>query len=175
MPCKTVFLDRDGVINKVLFRDGKPTSPSCLAEFEIEAGVEEAIKRLRSGGYKLFVVTNQPDVARGRLPVEELEMISRKLMATLDIDGLKVCPHDDRDECSCRKPRPGMLLELARENDLALAESYMIGDTWKDTMAARAAGCRSITLDRAYNREDAADRRVRNLRDAVELILEGRE
>jgi len=172
MAHKTVFLDRDGVINKVFFRDGKPSPPWRFIDFEIEPGVEQALRRLRAAGYKLFVVTNQPDLARGDLDTEDLRMMSDKLMATLDIDALKICPHDDRDDCACRKPRPGMLIELAREHDLALANSYMIGDTWKDTMAARAAGCKSITLDRPYNREHAADRRVADLSEAVELILE---
>ena len=171
MAHKSVFLDRDGVVNKVLFRDGKPTAPWRFAEFEIETGVDQALRRLRRAGYRLFVVTNQPDLARGYLPADALRMMTEKLMETLDLDAIKVCPHDDRDGCACRKPRPGMLLELAREHDLALADSYMIGDTWKDVMAAQAAGCKSITLDRPYNREDPADLRVVNLSEAVELIL----
>lgn len=168
---KSVFLDRDGVINKVLFRDGKPTPPWRFAEFKIETGVEQALRRLRRAGYRLFVVTNQPDVARGYLPADALRMMTEKLMETLDLDAIKVCPHDDDDGCACRKPRPGMLLELAHEHDLALADSYMIGDTWKDAMAAQAAGCKSITLDRPYNRDDPADRRVADLNEAVEMIL----
>ena len=171
MAHKSVFLDRDGVINKVLLRDGEPTAPRRFAEFEIEAGVEQALGRLRRAGYRLFVVTNQPDLARGYLPADALRMMTEKLMETLDIDAIKVCPHDDHDGCACRKPQPGMLLELAREHDLALAESYMIGDTWKDAVAAQAAGCKSIMLDRPYNRDDPADRRVANLGEAVELIL----
>lgn len=170
---KTVFLDRDGVINRVLFRNGSPTAPWRFAEFEIEAGVEQALKRLRHAGYKLFIVTNQPDLARGYLAADALQMMTDKLMATLDVDAIKICPHDDRDGCACRKPQPGMLLELAREYDVALADSYMIGDTWKDTMAAWAAGCKSILLDRSYNHDDPADQRVIDLNDAVELILGG--
>jgi D-glycero-D-manno-heptose 1,7-bisphosphate phosphatase len=170
---RTVFLDRDGVINKVVFRDGRPTSPRNLAEFEIEDGVEESLKRLRDARYKLFVVTNQPDIARGLLLPESLRVMTDRILATLAIDEVRVCPHDDRDSCDCRKPKPGMLIDLAREHGIEIAESYLIGDSWKDTLAASAAGCRSIILDRPYNQSDPADSRVANLTEAVDLILDG--
>lgn len=175
MPRRTIFLDRDGVINKVVFRDGRPTAPRQPAEFEIDEGVEESLERLRAAGFKLFVVTNQPDVARGLLSGESLRLMTDRIMAALPVDAVRVCPHDDRDGCACRKPKPGMLLELAREHGLALGESYLIGDSWKDTFAAGAAGCQSIILDRPYNREDPADCRVADLRKAVEIILGRRE
>jgi D-glycero-D-manno-heptose 1,7-bisphosphate phosphatase len=171
MPRRTIFLDRDGVINKVVFRNGRPTAPRQPAEFEIDEGVEESLKRLRAAGFKLFVVTNQPDVARGLMSVESLRVMTDKIMATLPVDAVRVCPHDDRDGCACRKPKPGMLVELAREHGLMLGESYLIGDSWKDTLAAGAAGCRSIILDRPYNRGDAADCRVADLQKAVEILL----
>src|SRR5712692_4475680 len=171
MPRRTIFLDRDGVINKVVFRDGRPTAPRQPAEFEIDEGVEESLKRLRAAGFKLFVVTNQPDVARGLMSVESLRVMTDRIMAALPVDAIRVCPHDDRDGCECRKPKPGMLVELAREHGLMLGESYLIGDSWKDTLAASAAGCRSIILDRPHNQGDPANHRVANLAEAVELIL----
>jgi D-glycero-D-manno-heptose 1,7-bisphosphate phosphatase len=173
MPQRTVFLDRDGVINKTVFRDGRPTSPRNLAEFEIDDGVEESLTRLRAAGFKLFVVTNQPDVARGLMPLESLRLMTEMIVATFAVDEVRVCPHDDRDRCGCRKPKPGMLLELARKHGVDLGESYLIGDSWKDTSAASAAGCRSIILDRPYNQGDLSDYRVANLGEAVELILDG--
>jgi D-glycero-D-manno-heptose 1,7-bisphosphate phosphatase len=170
---RAVFLDRDGVINRAVFRDGRPTSPRNLAEFEIEDGVEESLKRLRAVGFKLFVVTNQPDIARGLMPRESLRLMTDRIMATLAVDEVRVCPHDDRDRCGCRKPNPGMLLELACEHGVELGGSYLIGDSWKDTSAASAAGCRSIILDRPYNQGDPANFRVANLAEAVNLILDG--
>ena len=170
---RTVFLDRDGVINKVVFRDGRPTSPRNLAEFEIEDGVEESLNRLRDAGFKLFVVSNQPDIARGLMPRETLRVMTEKILTTLPVDEVKVCPHDDRECCSCRKPKPGMLVDLAREHGVELGGSYLIGDSWKDTLAAGAAGCRSIILDRPYNQGTPASRRVANLGAAVEFILGG--
>jgi len=96
--------------------------------------------------------------------------MTERIMGRLVIDDIRVCPHDDRDGCSCRKPQPGMLPQLARDYDLAREESYIVGDTWKDTWAGRSAGCRSIILDRPYNRDDPADARVPNLTSAVDLI-----
>ena len=170
MSHKTIFLDRDGVINKIVFREGRPTSPRHIDEFEIEADVEDSLKRLHAAGFMLFVVTNQPELARGLLTAESLRLMTERIMRTLIVSDVRVCPHDDHDGCSCRKPQPGMLVQLARDYDLALEESYIVGDTWKDTWAGRSAGCRSIILDRPYNRDDPADARVPNLTSAVDLI-----
>ncbi len=170
MPNKAVFLDRDGVINKLICRDGKPTSPRSIEEFEFEAGVEPALNRLIAAGFKLFVVSNQPELVRGLLTDESLRLMTDRIASTLKIDEVLICPHDDDDGCSCRKPQPGMLLELARKYDLSLKESYIVGDTWKDSGAGNSAGCISIILDRPYNLEDPADWRVPDLSSAVDLI-----
>ena len=170
MPNRAVFLDRDGVINKIIYRDGRPTSPRNIDEFEFEAGVEEALKRLRSAGFKLFVVTNQPELARGLLTVEALDLMTQRIIDTLKIDEVRICLHDNDDGCRCRKPQPGMLLELADKYDLSLKESYIVGDTWKDSRAGSSAGCKSIILDRPYNLDDPADWRVPDLSSAVDLI-----
>jgi D-glycero-D-manno-heptose 1,7-bisphosphate phosphatase len=171
MSQRTIFLDRDGVINKIVFRDGKPGSPRHLDEFDLETGVDALLSRLRAAGYKLFVVTNQPDVARGVLGAKTLQIMTDRILEKLLVDGVRICPHDDRDTCDCRKPRPGMLVKLAQEYDLDLRESYLIGDSRKDTLAAERAGCRSIILDRSYNQGVAADRRVADLAEAVDVIL----
>lgn len=172
MAHRAIFLDRDGVINQVVLRDGAPGSPREIAEFEFESGIDEELQRLRSAGFKLFVVTNQPDAARGLLSADNLRMMTERVIANCRVDGIKICPHDDRDRCECRKPKPGMLIELAREYDIALSSSYLIGDSSRDTMAARAAGCTAIMLDRPYNQGAPADRRAANLGQAVDLILD---
>ncbi len=168
---RAVFLDRDGVINKVVFRRGKPTAPRQIAEFEIEPDADEALRGLRAAGFKLFVVTNQPDLARGLMTATPMRAMTQTIMAKLAVDAVKICPHDERDGCDCRKPGPAMLIELARKHDVALSESYIVGDSWKDTLAGKAAGCTSIILDRHYNRNDPADYRVTDLNHAVALIL----
>jgi D-glycero-D-manno-heptose 1,7-bisphosphate phosphatase len=173
-PNRTVFLDRDGVINKIVYRDRKPTSPRNIEEFEFEAGVESALNRLSAAGFRLFVVSNQPELSRGLLTQESLRMMTDRIMNALKIEEVRICPHDQADGCGCRKPQPGMLLDLARKYDVTLEESYMVGDTWKDSRAGNSAGCRSIILDREYNLGDPADWRVTNLSGAADLILERR-
>ena len=160
------------MINSVVFRDGKPTSPRSLAEFRLEPDIGRPLERLRACGFRLFAVTNQPDIARGFLDLQTLEQFHRQLMAQLPIEEVCVCPHDDRDCCRCRKPKPGMLITVAARADIDLVRSFVIGDSWRDAQAARAAGCVAITLDRPYNRNDETDHRVSGLGQAAQLILE---
>lgn len=169
---RAVFLDRDGVINQVVFRDGLPGSPRHLREFMLEPGVGDALELLCCGGFRMFVVTNQPDLARGLLrPGDHEAMVARLRDQLPMLEGFAVCPHDDRHACSCRKPRPGLLLTLCRQENLEMASCWMIGDSARDTEAARLAGCRSILLERGYNREACADFRTSTLLQAVEIIL----
>lgn len=109
MSRRAVFLDRDGVLNRALVRIGRPYSPRRPEEFELLPGVQAACAELRSAGYELIVVTNQPDVARGMLSARVLKRLNDTLQEAVEIDEIVVCPHDDSDDCLCRKPRPGML------------------------------------------------------------------
>src|SRR3990172_6964226 len=113
MTRRAVFLDRDGVINRTIVRNGRPHPPSNLSELEILPGVPEALMRLRAAGFRLIVVTNQPDVARGMQTRETVEAIHAALKAQLALDEVRVCYHDDSDHCFCRKPAPGLLLDAA--------------------------------------------------------------
>jgi D-glycero-D-manno-heptose 1,7-bisphosphate phosphatase len=166
-----VFLDRDGVLNEVVWRDGRPASPRSPTELVIERGAAEAVARLRAAGLPVFVVTNQPDVARGLLPQQELTTMMRRLAAALAFDDHACCTHDDTDACACRKPLPGMLLELAARWQVSPAACYMVGDTARDVGAGRAAGCRTVLLRRSYNMDDEADIVVDTLEAAVDWIV----
>jgi D-glycero-D-manno-heptose 1,7-bisphosphate phosphatase len=144
-------LDRDGVLNRPVIRDGRPYPPATLEEFSILPGVPEACETLRRAGFVLLVVTNQPDIARGvqdRAVVDEFHAL---LLRALPIDAVYVCPHDDADGCNCRKPAPGMLLEAARDLNLDLGSSVMVGDRWRDVEAGQRAGCRTVFIDRGYS------------------------
>ena len=110
---RAVFLDRDGVINESVMRHGKPYPPHSADEVRVVADAASALARLKSLGLRLIVVTNQPDVARGTLTAEAVEGIHRRLGSELPIDEFLACFHDDQDHCSCRKPKPGMILEGA--------------------------------------------------------------
>ena len=168
-----VFLDRDGVINRSLVRDGIPQSPSSLAEFEILPGVPAALAALRAAGFRLIVVTNQPDVTRGKTPRAVVEAMHELLKAKVALDDILVCYCLEGPDCDCYKPKPGMLLDAARRWGIDLARSYMVGDRWRDVGAGKAAGCRTIFIDYGYRerRPDAPDFLAADLAQAARIIL----
>ena len=113
-----VFLDRDGVLNDSVVRDGVPRPPKSVAEFRLLPGVVDACASLRAAGFALVVVTNQPDIARGTQTREVVDAMNARLAELIEMDEICVCPHDDVDDCACRKPRPGMLLDAGRRLSL---------------------------------------------------------
>lgn len=174
LKAKAVFLDRDGVLNEPVVRDGKPYPPDSVAEWKLLPGVREACARLRGAGYLLVVVTNQPDVGRGTQRREEVEAMHARMCAELPIDRVEVCYHGGRGEvCDCRKPAPGMLLRAAEELGIDLGRSFLVGDRWRDIDAGVAAGCRTIFIERGYREELRAvpEFRVQDLGEAAEIIL----
>lgn len=172
---KAVFLDRDGVLNRVIVRDGKPYPPASLAELEILPDVPEALAALKARGFLLLVVTNQPDVARGKQQRAVVESMHAALQAALPIDEFFVCYHDDRDACACRKPKPGLLLQAAAKYGLELNACYLIGDRWRDIEAGQAAGCATTWIDRGYAEKgpsQAPTVRVKSCVEATRWILQ---
>jgi D-glycero-D-manno-heptose 1,7-bisphosphate phosphatase len=173
MTRSAVFLDRDGVLNRALVREGKPYAPGKVSDFEILPEAPEGCRRLKSAGFLLIVVTNQPEIARGTQRIETLEEMHALLRARLPVDDIRVCIHDEKDDCTCRKPRAGLLLDAAREWRIDLHQSFMVGDRWKDIDAGHAAGCRTVLIDRGYRESlrTTPDYRVDSLEEAVERIL----
>jgi D-glycero-D-manno-heptose 1,7-bisphosphate phosphatase len=173
MARRAVFLDRDGVINRALVREGRPYPPQRLDELELLPGVVDAAISLRAAGFVLVVVTNQPDLARGIQRREVVEAMHERIRYLVPVHGFKVCDHGDAECCSCRKPRPGMLLEAAAEWSLDLRRSYMVGDRWRDVSAGRAAGCRTFLVGDGSGESfaDAPDAVVGSLLEASVLIL----
>jgi D-glycero-D-manno-heptose 1,7-bisphosphate phosphatase len=170
---KAVFLDRDGVINEVVVRGGRPASPRALDELVLDPAAPSAVAALRAAGFRVFVVTNQPDLARSLLDPDVHEVMMARVREVVRPDELVTCPHDDAEGCACRKPRPGMLRGLAERWGVALAASFMVGDGWRDMAAGRAAGCRTILLARDYNEGVETDHTVTDLTEAAALILNG--
>ena len=170
---QAVFLDRDGVINHAIIRDGRSHPPASLEELTYLPHVPEAMRALREAGCRLIVVTNQPDVGQGLQRREVVEAIHADLRRRLPLDAIKVCFHIDRDGCACRKPKPGLLLEAAREWNLDLSRSVMVGDRWRDIEAGKAAGCKTIWIRSAYaeRRVERPDAVVDSLAEASGLIL----
>ena len=173
MTRRAVFLDRDGVINRAVVRDGRPSSPGTLEELEILPGVRDALTMLREAGFQLVVVTNQPDAVRGRQTRRTFEAMHEILAAALPIHEFRVCYHDDGDRCACRKPSAGLLCDAVREAGLDLAASFMVGDRWKDIEAGRRAGCRTILVEGGHTEPCTSepDVRVRSLLEAAAWIL----
>jgi D-glycero-D-manno-heptose 1,7-bisphosphate phosphatase len=176
MKRRAVFLDRDGVLNRTVVRDGKPYPPSCVAEVQIIPGVLDALQCLKETGFVLIVVSNQPDVARGTTCQTTVEAINAYLAKHLPVDRFIVCYHDSSANCNCRKPLPGMLLAGAQEFDIDLSKSFMVGDRWRDVDAGIAAGCKTIFIDYGYNekRPQSFNFQASSLQEAALIILGGR-
>lgn len=170
---RAVFLDRDGVINANLERNGKPVAPTTLTEFRLLPGVVEATRRLKDAGFLIIVVTNQPDVATGLTTKATMEAMHEKIRQSMPIDDVMICLHTDADDCSCRKPKPGLILQGAAKHGINLHASTIVGDRWRDILAGQAAGCRTIFVDWGYpqDRPCSPDKTVTSLVEAADIIL----
>jgi D-glycero-D-manno-heptose 1,7-bisphosphate phosphatase len=175
-----VFLDRDGVLNRPVVREGRPYPPASVADFELYADVFSGCARLKAAGLLLVVVTNQPDVGRGKQERAVVDAINQRLVEAVPfLDRVDVCFHagiDWGEDCICRKPKPGMLYRSAKALGIDLGSSYMIGDRWQDVDCAKAAGCHSVFIERGYSESlrQQPDTTVFSFDDAVTAILEAR-
>jgi D-glycero-D-manno-heptose 1,7-bisphosphate phosphatase len=170
---RAVFLDRDGVINRMFVRDGRPFAPTTLEQFAILPGVVEAIAALKNAGFRVIVATNQPDVGAGKVAREIVEAMNARVQQECRVDDVRVCYHTEADRCACRKPKPGLLVDAARDWFLDLRGSYMVGDRWRDIVAGHAAGCRTVLIDYNYAEQKAEnpDIVVKSLEEASQRIL----
>ena len=168
-----VYLDRDGVINRPIIRDGKPYPPRTMSEFEIMPGVASALERLKSAGFINVVVTNQPDIATKRTTLEFVDSIHNIMRATLAIDSIFVCYCLEGPSCDCYKPKPGLLNKAAKELKIDQKRSFMVGDRWRDVGAGKSVGCTTLFIDYGYEETMPypPDYVVRDLPDAADLIL----
>ncbi|MFH1657322.1 MAG: HAD family hydrolase [bacterium] len=192
---KAVFLDRDGVINEIVYNSdfGLIDSPLNPEEFKILPGVGEAIKLINELGFLAVVVSNQPCVAKGKTSLQLMAEIGRKMEEELAkerarLNGVYYCfHHPDASQvkvnkyladCACRKPKPGLLLQAARDLNIDLADSYMIGDGLTDVQAGTVAGCKTVLLGKPNHswqiemekQKIKPDFIVNNLLEAVNII-----
>lgn len=168
-----IFLDRDGVLNQVVYRDGVVASPRTMEEFELLPGAAAFCAAMKARGFVLVVATNQPDVGRGLLDTAVLDAMHERLRAALPLDAIECCTSGD-DADPRRKPNPGMLLDAARRMDIDLAASWFVGDGAKDMIAGRAAGVRTLLLRTTYNApaEEWADAIAAGHDEAACMILD---
>lgn len=171
---RAVFLDRDGVLVVPQFRDGRSFAPRRLEDFHLYEDATQSTRRLKAAGFKLIVATNQPDVGNGLVSRDVVEVMHRKMLEALPLDGIEVCYHGQHQTCDCRKPRPGMLLRAAARLGLDLGRSIMVGDRASDVDAGAAAGCTTVFVDLGYaeRRPQRPDFTVVSLRQATDVILE---
>ena len=171
---KAVFLDRDGVINR---KAPEGVYVTRWEEMEFLPGVHEAVRLLNQAGFFVVVASNQRCVAKGLITTDELESLHVWMRREFEaagarLDAIYYCPHDYEPPCSCRKPQPGMLLDAAREHEIDLTKSWMIGDSGHDVDAGRAAGCRTVRVtedDKSI--VSASDVVASSLLDAAHKIL----
>jgi D-glycero-D-manno-heptose 1,7-bisphosphate phosphatase len=148
---RAVFLDRDGVLNNSIQIDGKPYPPKNLEELAILPGVLNALIKIKKYDLKTIVITNQPDIARGKTSVSAVEEINSYLMECLPLDAFYMCPHDDSVFCNCRKPKPGLILTAAKDFGINLESSFVVGDRWRDIAAGQSVGCKCFFVDYGYD------------------------
>ena len=169
---RAVFLDRDGVLTISTIRDGKGYAPLSLNEFRFYPEALTSVKRIKDLGFIAILVSNQPDVANGLLPTEVLEQMNQKIRDELGITEVNNCTHNKENQCPCRKPKPGMLIDSANKLGIKLDESWMIGDRDSDISAGLAAGCKTIFIDRNLRAESGefAHLVCSSLENAIDFI-----
>jgi D-glycero-D-manno-heptose 1,7-bisphosphate phosphatase len=177
---RAVFIDRDGVICR-----NRRDHVKSWNEFVFLAGARAALARLSESDLAVVIITNQAVINRGMVSVETVEDIHRRMTRAIQVaggrvDGIFYCSHRPDERCGCRKPQPGMLLQAARELDIALEHSYLIGDAWSDMLAGQAVGCRCymVLTGRGWRQfltclrnKQNGFRLAWNLGDAVRMIL----
>jgi D-glycero-D-manno-heptose 1,7-bisphosphate phosphatase len=174
---QAIFLDRDGVINEAIIINNRPFSPVSEEEVKILEHVKESIEKLFANNFEIIVVTNQPDLTTGKTTIDFVNSVHNLLQQELDIKHFYICPHVESDNCICRKPKPGLIFQAAKEHDVDLQASFLVGDRWKDIQAGQSAGCASFFIDNKYDEPMPKHPyvAVKSLHDAVNIILENQK
>ena len=169
---RAVFFDRDGIINKPVIKENRPYPPASLAEFAFNESIPEVCAALKDTGFFLFIFTNQPDVARGTRKKSDIENIHGYILKALPIDKIYTCYHDNSDNCSCRKPLPGMIYSARDEFNIDLSQSFAVGDRWRDVDAGKAAGVKTIFFDYGYAEELNAkpDYTIKSIAEILKVV-----
>jgi D-glycero-D-manno-heptose 1,7-bisphosphate phosphatase len=168
---KAVFIERDGILNEVKAGPKNPISPLTLEEFKMCAKAKAALASLKAAGFVLIVTSNQPGLSRGYQCRRELDRMHDLIRKMFPIDDLLICPHDESDQCPCRKPKPGLLIEAAFKWHLNLDHSFVISDKWQDAEAARTTGCTSLLVDSPWIGHGHHDFVLPNLKSIVDKII----
>jgi D-glycero-D-manno-heptose 1,7-bisphosphate phosphatase len=170
---RCVFLDRDGVINQSIIVNKKPFSPRTKSEFKFIPNIKNLISKIVELNFYTIIITNQPDIATAHLDEEMLKYFHDKIRRKIPITDIFVCRHISSQNCFCRKPKPGLILEAAKKYNIDLKKSYLIGDRWKDINAANEVGCHSIFIDYDYTEklETKPNNHVKSMAEACDVFF----
>ena len=166
-----VFIERDGILNQARIERQHQASPLTLDDFRVNEDAAPMLHRLKAAGLVIIVTTNQPGLSRGYQSRRELDRMHDLLRRTFPIDDILMCPHDETDQCPCRKPKPGLLVEASFKWHLSLDQSFIISDKWQDAEAARLAGSTSVLVQSPWVGKVHRDFLVPDLKTAVEKVL----
>lgn len=171
---KNIFLDRDGVVNEVVIREAKVESPRKFIEFKIRQEFKDFYEEIIESDFNLFIISNQPEIARNRMEIKDLDLMTAQLKSEFNFLEISYCLHDDSDNCNCRKPKPGMIINILERYDLLKNESIIIGDSIKDINAGKNAGLITVLLQTDYNKDIdiQADYRINKLTEIFNIMQE---
>ena len=167
---KAIFFDRDGVLNHLVKRNESFYSPQKFTDFKVVDEAKDVVELVHEMGYLVIVISNQPDITRGKLDQSELDKMTDVLFDKFDIDDIFYCTHDDNNDSGCRKPAPGLFLMAQEKYNVDFSKSFMVGDTWKDIEAAKNASIAMILIDKDYNQNLKDVVRAKDLSEIVSLI-----
>lgn len=179
---RAVFFDRDGTLNETFVRNNKPYGPTSLKDLELLPDAPLITNKLHGLDFLVIIISNQPDIALGQISEKSRIALKKKFEKLIKkskscVDNIYYCYHHPQSinprypkECSCRKPKPGMILEAARKYNINLTHSWVVGDTDRDINAGRAAGCKTILIKRSYSGKCDPNFTVENLSQVVDII-----
>jgi D-glycero-D-manno-heptose 1,7-bisphosphate phosphatase len=168
---RAVFIERDSVLNQVRTGPKQQIVPISLEDFKVIPEAAEPLKKLKAVGFVLIATTNQPGLSRGYQSRRELDRMHDLLRRAFPLDDIMLCPHDEADQCPCRRPRPGLLIEAAFKWHLNLDHSFVVSDKWQDAEAARSSGCTSLLINSPWIGQVHRDFVLPDLNSVVDKIL----
>jgi D-glycero-D-manno-heptose 1,7-bisphosphate phosphatase len=170
---KAIFFDRDGVINRSYKIDGKPYAPINFKDFIFYPNTKKNLISLKKKGFKLFIITNQPDIGNNKITINVLNKMHQKILKELPITKIYVCKHSQKKNCRCRKPKPYFIKQAIKLYNINISKSFMVGDRGSDIKIGQTAGCETIFIDRFYdeNKNNGQNKTVFSLNSATKYIL----
>ena len=169
---QAVFFDRDGILVEAPVVDGHPKSARTVEDLILIPAAVHLCAELAGAGVLLFMITNQPNISRMKVDPRSVDQQNQIVAKACQLTAVRVCPHDDSSGCHCRKPRPGMITDLAKEYSIDLIRSVVVGDRWRDIEAGTQAGSQTVFVDYGYDERQPTDQTasVRSVEEAATIV-----